>query len=226
MSLNRTSMQNMNPIGVADSALEQSKQVAAEIAVSATERRVAGSAFSMAARVLSQEIKKPIHKFTKADWKKVVDNAGELSLNFSREDAYNYQRGDLSAAMQYMAIRHKALYSMLWGEYQTNTQKAQSALFMLGLYGANGIGAALVANQIMNETGVTLDDAVQEMIDSGFFKAIGIGTPSPEKLKQAILGGFTDVLGNAVMAEAVEGDDLLRPPYSNYSASISPMAGL
>lgn len=197
-------------VGVVPSAFKKAMYVGGEVGQASAERYATASAFALASRIHAEKIGKPLAAFSKKEWEAVVDSASQISLNMTKADQFNYQRGAFSALMQYFAVRHKAVLAITTGDTMTRNQKIGSSIAMATLFGTEGIGATYAVQYMMDSLGIQWKDLAEEL-----------GT-DPVELKRTVTGASVDLAYNSILDEVFneEGSE------ASISASISPLSGL
>lgn len=119
-------------------------------------------------------------KFTARDWAKVADDSRSLSWNMNRADMFEYQRGLLSAPLQFVQVFHKAfLYYALGNRTLTRAER-------LKIIAANGAVFTGIFTSVYNQ----VDDELAE---------------APELVKETFRNGVFNYTLNSVLSAAESG---------------------
>lgn len=99
--------------------------------------------------------------------------ASDLSLNMNRSGELAYQKGALSAAMQFFAIQQKTIQLLLPTQWRagnkafSNAEKRRIAMLMTGMYGSAAFGLKTVVEDMLAATGVELDEEWKRAVHEG-----------------------------------------------------------
>lgn len=189
--------------GVSDKILH----TVGEFGYAAGERHNLAATYAFAYRRHLKNSGKSWRDLEDSDWEKIAFDAREYSLNMTRADAFNYQHGILSAATQYLSIRHKAINAVVSNKNFTPAERARIAGGQVLLFGAEGAGIGMVVDTIMNKMGITFEPVPE------------IGASALD-VKQTIEGGMYDLVMNHTLQALLEQDEQSDVQFSRSMAAL------
>lgn len=178
-----------------------------EFGYAAGERHNLAATYAFAYRKHIKDSGKSWKSLSDKDWEEIAFKTREYSLNMTRADAFNYQHGILSAATQYLAIRHKAVNAVLSSKEFTTPEKLRIMAGQVLLFGVEGAGVGLVANSIVENMGLTYE-AVPEL---------GL---SAAEVKQTIEGGIYDLVVNSTLQTLMSQEEESDAQFSRNMAAL------
>tara|TARA_R100001086_G_scaffold250107_1_gene193965 strand:+ start:39512 stop:44077 length:4566 start_codon:yes stop_codon:yes gene_type:complete len=155
------------------------------------ERHNLAATYAFAYRKYLKDTGKTWKGLTDKDWETIAFKSREYSLNMTRADAFNYQHGLLSAATQYLAIRQKAVNTVLTSKEFTTNERLRIMAGQVLLFGAEGAGIGLIVNSVMENMGITYDSVPE----------LGL---SAAQVKQAVEGGVYDLMMNRTLQSLMD----------------------
>ena len=135
----------------------------------------------------------------------IATDARDLAFNMTKSGELPYQRGALSLATQFLSYQHKALLAMagaatgkgnkVFAELPKHKRLSLVAHQFL-LYGADGFGAGVMVDKVVDNLGLDVPDSAQAVLDGLVYEYM------LNKTIQSITGDDTDIDFSSSLAPA------------------------